>query len=75
MTAITKLISKKPKKKSITRWIRFFRKNQNSNANYKQQEERHKDEYSVGGRLLQPDGQHDPEAPERGTQGFFADRR
>ena len=61
MTAITKLISKKPKKKSITRWIRFFRKNQSSNANYKQQEERHKDEYSVGGRLLQPDGQHDPE--------------
>lgn len=39
------------------------------------QEERHKDEYSVGGRLLQPDGQHDPEVPERGTQGFFADRR
>ena len=33
------------------------------------------DEYSVGGWLLQPDGQHDPEVPERGTQGFFADRR
>ena len=28
-----------------------------------------------GGWLLQPDGQHDPEVPERGTQGFFADRR